>query len=179
MDKKEQTRNAVILVGFGLLCLVMSFFFNIGRGKEISKTLPAKGGIIGPLKVAKDRSVYLIKVKQDVRDREWSSVTGELLDEQKKYLFGFGKQLWTESGRDAEGYWKESVTSFDLKLTVPKEGTYFLNFEVEKSPGVSSPLYVTVNKKAGSALPFFWGSIISLILGIIFYQRAKHSSLGS
>ena len=176
MDKKTKTQSAMILTGFGILCLVLSVFFNMGQGKAIKKTLPATGGMIGPVEVKKDRSVYLIKVKQNVGNLQWSSITGELLDKQKEYLFGFGKELWAESGRDYEGYWSESVTNFSMKLTVPKKGTYFLNFDVEKSSDVNSSIYVSVSKKAGSALPFFWGGIISLICGVAVYQLAKQYS---
>ena len=173
MDIKKQTQMGMIFSGFGMLCLVMSLFFNMGQGKGIKKVLPSEGGIIGPVEVKKDKSVYLIKVNQSVGNRQWSSVTGELLDEQKEYLFGFGKEFWAEYGRDYEGYWSESVASFSMKRTIQKQGTYFLNFDVEKSPGVTSSIYVTVNKKAGSALPFFWGGIIFLIIGVGMYQMAK------
>lgn len=174
MDKKTQTQCAIAFMVFAGLCLFTSLFFNSNRGKSIREQLPAQGGIVGPIEVKKDKTVYLIEVKQDItRDNQWSSVTGELLDAQKNYLFGFGKGFWKETGYDSEGYWSERVTKYDMKITIPAKGTYFLNFETERSPGVNSNIYVTVSKKAGSALPFLWAGIIFLIISIVFYQIAQ------
>ena len=130
MDKKIQTQFAIAFIGFAVLCLFTSLFFNFNRGKSIKEQLPAQGGIVGPIEVKKDKTVYLIKVKQNITgNNQWSSVTGELLDAQKNYLFGFGKGFWNESGYDTEGYWSERVTKYDMKITIPTKGTYFLSFE--------------------------------------------------
>ena len=176
MDKRTIKQFALVLFGFGFLCLLTSGFFNMDKEKAIIKVFPAEGGLVGPLEVSKDKSVYNIAVEQKVGDKQWSSISGEVLDANKEYLFGFGKDLWAESGRDYDGYWSESISKFKTKLTVPKKGTYFLNFTAETSPGVGASMYVTVRKKHGSALPFFLAGMISILLAIAMNYFADNFS---
>ena len=94
-------------------------------------TLPSGGGTLGPIHVEGDRGIYKIHVSQRIiNDNDWSYVTGEVLDENKNYLFGFGQEFWKASGYDSEGHWTERKTDYATKVTLQK-GTYFLNFEFE------------------------------------------------
>ena len=61
-------------------------------------------------------------------NNDWSAVTGNVLDQDKNYLFGFGQEFWKESGYDSDGRWTESKTKYDMKVTLPK-GIYYLEFE--------------------------------------------------
>jgi hypothetical protein len=142
------------------------------------KQLPPAGGIIGPITVAKDRTTYHVKVKQPIRKSgHWATVSGEVLDANKKYLFGFGKEFWAESGRDSDGYWSESVTKYDMKVNLGK-GTYYLGIATERHPGVTDGIQVKVQRKSGSGLPFTIAGIMAMLLGValVTMENVKVSS---
>ena len=104
---------------------------------------------------------------------------GMFLDQDKNYLFGFGKELWKESGFDSDGSWTEQDTDLNIKITFNKSGTYYLRFNADSNntgtsttssfnsqSNSSSDLQVTVSPKRGSSLIHFILACISLILGI-------------
>ena len=174
-ELKKPAQIALVLIVFGVVCLITAGFFSISRGTSIQKDLPLEGGMVGPIEVKKDNTVYLIKVFQFVRnDNAWSAVTGNVLDQDKNYLFGFGQEFWKESGYDSDGRWTESKTKYDVKVTLPK-GTYYLEFETDPSPGVDSGISVSVSGKMGSSLPFLISGILALILGVILNEIANQS----
>ena len=171
----KPTQIAVVLIVFGVVCLITAGLFSISRGASIQQNLPPEGGIVGPLEVKKDNTVYLINVFQFVRnDNDWSAVTGNVLDQDKNYLFGFGQEFWKESGYDSDGRWTESKTTYDMKVTLP-EGNYYLEFEADRSPTIDSGISVSVSKKMGSSLPFLVAGILSLILGVVINEFANQT----
>lgn len=174
-ELKKPAQLALVLIVFGVVCLITAGFFSISRGTSIQKNLPLEGGIVGPIEVKKDTTVYLIRVFQFIRnDNDWSAVTGNVLDQDKNYLFGFGQEFWKESGYDSDGRWTESKTKYDMKVTLPK-GTYYLEFETDRSPGVDSGISVSVSKKMGSSLPFLIAGILALILGVVMNEIANQT----
>ncbi len=172
---KKPTQIALVLIVFGAVCLITAGFFSVSRGTSIQKDLPLEGGMVGPIQFKKDNTVYLIKVFQSIRnDNAWSAVTGNVLDQDKNYLFGFGQEFWKESGYDSDGRWTESKTNYDMKVTLPK-GTYYLEFETDRSSGVDSGISVFVSKKLGSSLPFVIAGILALIIGVVINEIANQT----
>jgi hypothetical protein len=172
------TKIGVPLVLFALVCFLSSCAFNLNRETVAVKQLPPAGGIIGPITVAKDRTTYHVKVQQPIRKSgHWATVSGEVLDANKKYLFGFGKEFWAESGRDSDGYWSESVTKYDMKVNLGK-GTYYLGIATERHPGVTDGIQVKVQRKSGSGLPFTIAGIMAMLLGValVTMENVKVSS---
>lgn len=179
-----ETMRAVglVLMGFGIVSLITALFFTGGRGKSVTKSLPAEGGIVGPIEVSKDNTVLEVGVRQPLNKDGWSFIEGEVLDKDQEYLFGFGEEVWRESGYD-QGYWSETDDAFDLKVTIPKKGTYFLSFTTESAPTMSlrrtslrrrkndrpvaGNIWITVQPKMGSTVPFFIAGLVGLILGFI------------
>lgn len=136
--------------------------------------------LIGPIKVKKRMEVYQISIRAHLRQQSWSFIEGEVLDEDENYLFSFGKELWYESGRDSEGRWVENQNSFDIKVTFPKPGLYYLNFKTDSNVSPDN-IDVTVTKIRGSALPHFWFGVFALIAGVslnIFGNRDKFAVEG-
>ncbi len=179
----EQTEDAVspqkkfagaLLIGgivtfvFGLLFLITSAVFTSEDGKAIKSAMPATGGIVGPITVAKDNQVLLIEVKQRLNGLGWSYVNGEMLDAEQEFLFGFGYELWHETGYD-EGHWDEQENNYDIKVTVPKKGTYFASFDTEQQPGVpiGGDINVKITPKLGSAVPHFAAGLLLLVFGLM------------
>lgn len=162
----EWTKASYALLAFAGLCFLTSFFLNMDVGSSVEQTIPLSGGDVGPIEVKEDYSVYRIAVAQTLNAYGmWSFVGGEVLDEQKEYLFGFGKELWKDRGVDYEGYaWSEQDTTFDLKVTFPKKGAYFLRFSIETNqPSGAGSVMVKVTPKQGSSLAHFILGILSLI----------------
>jgi hypothetical protein len=171
MNKNTKFQIAVVFICFSMACFIAAYIFNQDKGAYDYTILPPYGGIVGPIELTRDKSVLLVDVKQDLSgDNKWSSIYCSLLDEKKEYLYGFGKDLYRESGRDYDGYWSEQVTKMQSKLTIPKKGIYFLQFEAERSSNVSTDIEVTVSQKVGSALPFFVLGLVSLGIGLIMYK---------
>lgn len=171
---KTSSQIAIALVIFGFICLISALVVNFSRGKSIYKSLPSQGGIVGPIQVKKDRTIYLVKVSQSVSNREWSAVTGNVLDQDKNYLFGFGEEFWKESGRDSEGSWTETKNKYEMKMTLQK-GTYYFEFESERSHNVSGNITIAVYRKIGSPLPFLIAGIIALIIGVVLNEIANQT----
>lgn len=159
-----------ILIGFAVICFMTSMIMNSDETKPIVATLTAEGGIIGPFEVKKDRSVYLIEAWQTMGNRDWSFLQGELLDQNQQYLFGFGKELWHEEGRDSDGRWTEGPTNYDIKMTIQKKGNYFIRFSTEKKSSRSiGEITVRVSQKRGSSLGHFVMGIFCFVGAIAYY----------
>ena len=112
-------RFGKVLLGYAALCFVTAIIMNWGVGKTYRETLKSNGSMVGPIEVQKKNTVFLIEVRQPVQYQRFSFVQGSVLNAQKQYLFGFGEELWAESGRDSEGAWSESKQEYDHKVTLP------------------------------------------------------------
>ena len=195
-DKKKQSKDITriigILIAFSILCFITSCFMNMNTDSVIEKSISVTGGEIGPVEVSKDYSVYNVHVKKYIRNNSWSFVGGDVLDQDKNYLFGFGKELWRESGFDSDGPWTEQDTDLNIKITFNKAGIYFLRFNAESEgtrissfDSVSdslSDLQVTVSPKRGSSLIHFILGCIAFIIGIglfLFYHLKTKENLYS
>lgn len=166
-DKRQiYQKLAKVLLGFSGLCFLTSFIFNVDSGSsaQIKQTLPFNGGDVGPIQVGKRNSVYNIEVQKDISQYgRWSFVGGDVLDNNKQFLFGFGEELWKESGYDSDGPWYEEKTAYDLKVTFPQPGDYYLRFKAESSSSDRGNIKVSVSPKIGSSLAHFVLGIMSLI----------------
>ncbi len=161
----------MILICFALVCFFTSCVFNNNTGRGVKKQVTHLGGEIGPINISKDNSVYEINLAQRLGYGSWSNVEGEVLDENKKHLFTFNKELWAERGYDSEGAWTESDNKIDTKITFKKKGIYYIRLSSEASADVNSNIQIAINKKRGSGLPHLMAGIFSLILGLFLYFR--------
>ncbi len=182
-EKKREELNKIglIFLGYAVLCFITSFWFNSDVGKTaLQEQVSPQGGTIGPLHVEESNAVYLITVQQNVQSMAWSFVNGDVLDENKNYLFGFGGEFWEEQGRDSDGAWREAKENFDLKVTFPKPGKFYLKFESEmKTPDSGQGINIVVKKKRGSSLAHFILGLFSIIaaVGILFYANSEKSTV--
>ena len=103
------------------------------------------------------------------------------MDENKNYLFSFGRELWAAKGVDSEGYrWAEIDNKFKTSFTIKKPGKYYIKISSEDSKKVSSDIHVRLQGKRGSGVPHFIAGLISLIIGVIMYHvRAGLKKVGS
>jgi len=164
-DAKKSGYNKAgkVLLVFAALCFFTTLFQDHNT-KTVTKTLPATGGELGPIRTQKPNRVFKIAINQNVSVNAFSSVEGEVLDANKNYLFGFGNELWAEAGRDAEGYWSESKTNMSHKFTLKKPGEYHIKItSTPRNPADIGTMNITVTQKAASSLYHFILAIISAI----------------
>lgn len=185
-DEKEIYGHiAKALIVFALICLLTSLVFNTGC--TVVKETISTPGSVGPITTTKRNTVFQINVKAHVSTNSWAFVSGEVLDSQKNYLFSFGQELWKERGVDYNGEsWSESDVKYDIKVTLPKPGTYYIKFVSESGSsgykpgtvdGPSIKTGVVITKKRGSSLPHMWVGILALILAIVF-NEIKSQTIG-
>jgi len=167
-DKKIKYNKMVsVLIGFAAVCFITSLIMNRDIGTSYKASFSSFGGELGPINVKKNYSVYEISIKQSLHyNGAWSFVGGDVLDENKNYLFGFGKELWKASGYDSDGPWSEEETKYDIKTTFPKKGIYYLRFKAESNQESTSDIHVKVSPKQGSSLAHFVLAILCLIMGV-------------
>ncbi len=189
IPRNERLRAVgLVTLAFGALCLVSAIFFVGDRAPPRSEVIGSTGGTIGPLEIADDSTVLHVHVQQYVFKTGWSYIEGELLDSEQEGLFSFGDEVWYETGRDSDGPWSERDNEFDLKITIPTAGTYFLAFTVDSgltafiNPPPTpdeylSDITVRIHTKSGSTVPFFAAGILGLILGFVMHEMATGAVL--
>ena len=162
--------TGILVFLFGLVCLGTALVFSFDSGKVIKGAVPPTGGTLGPIVVDEPDTVLLIEVFQPQQGYGWTYVSGELLDAEQEFLFGFGQELWHEKGYD-DGPWDEALQNFDIKVTVPQKGTYFAFVEAEQQPAnpIGGNIGVTISPKMGSSVPHFTAGIAGLIFGLLFF----------
>lgn len=179
---------ASVFIIWGLISILTSWFYNGTTSKHSEQFNPSQitkprlqtnplqaltkpsGKIMGPITIDSPYTVALIKIKTNIPVQSWAFVEGEVLNEDKEYLFSFGKELWHETGRDSDGAWKEENDTYKMKVTFPQKGKYYINFKTESSRS-SYTIDVTIYKKRGSSLPHLWFGIFALIMGIYFNEK--------
>jgi len=168
---------SIITIGFALLSLATGTFFMVSGERIAEAILPAEGGRVGPIVVERANTVLEVDVHQPFRADGWSYVEAEVQDEDGEYLFGFGEELWAESGYD-EGAWHEEKNDYDLSVTIPEPGTYYLAFVgqgADAQLGGYNPAIetrVTVLERKGSSVPFFVAGILALLTGVLGFMVA-------
>lgn len=164
---EEKIKIGWALLGFAVLFFITSLVLNSNVGEPITKILSPADNIVGPIEVRENNEVYQIKISQPIRAYgTWSVVEGSVLDENKNYLFGFSDELGSYAGRDSEGSWAEVKNDYEMKMTMPQKGTYYLSFSFEtNNPRAVDPIRVTVARKKGSSLALFWAGMIAFVFG--------------
>ena len=168
---------------FGVVCLITAIALSGGIRQLASGSIPPTGGQVGPINTTKPNTILEIDVRQGFDKDGWSFVEGEVLDEEEQYLFGFGDELWAESGYD-EGHWHEEKNHFDLKVTIPEPGEYYLGFVTESSAqgavvglgpsagGVGRDINITISAHRASNVLFWAAGIIGVLAGLFMWEAA-------
>ncbi|VAW57091.1 hypothetical protein MNBD_GAMMA07-35 [hydrothermal vent metagenome] len=165
---------SILLFIFSIACGVAILYFS--KTEIISVTnLNKTGGMVGPIEVKKENSIYVVMVKQYVNLNEWSAIDIGVYDESEKYLFSFNGEMWHESGYD-EGYWEEDESSYELPITFNKPGKYMLDVSVESSNAANvNDLVITIKTRRGSAFIFYWLGSISLVFIYFVFKQEKQA----
>ncbi|MFB6306049.1 MAG: hypothetical protein ABEH43_03525 [Flavobacteriales bacterium] len=171
-DKKHTAGSlSLLFIIFAVIFFIGGKFMSSG-GEILTKKLPYNGGIIGPLKIKEDKKVLHFKVYQrlDVKKNNWSSIELELLDENKKYMMGFGEELWAEHGRDVEGYyWEERKSNYEMNITIPEKGKYYIRVKNEMKIPEKKNIVVKIEEQQGSSFLYTIMAVICLIGGVIAF----------
>ncbi len=183
-DRRAMWRQvAGILILFGILGLLTAWVYGWKTTttfkQNFSGQMPASVGFaepegarsetIGPIVVKRYNEVYSIALTAGLSPNTWSVVGGEVQDQNKNPLFYFGKELWHETGYDSEGAWTESDSQYELTVTFPKPGNYYVVLEVESSVQ-SFNVFAEVTKRFGSSVPHTVFGALCLLVGIILNE---------
>lgn len=159
---------STVLLAFGIICFITSCYMNSGSAERQIISIPiAESSEPQPFIVNDHSSVHLIRLEHSainmLWNKDWSSVHVEVMNENKETIFGFGDEFWRASGYD-EGNWYETKDFSDIKITFPERGTYYLSAEIERSSNrISDNVYITIESKKGSSLPFQVAMVISFV----------------
>lgn len=183
--REKGTLRAIgwVVTLFGGFSMFSALFFTSQLGAPIKGKLTKEGGLTEAFVTPKKNTVVKIEVQQPIlRDNNWSFVTGEILDSEQELLFSFAEELWRETGYSEGQFWRETKNKFDLKVTLPDPGTYYIHLETERKPIRNTggrvytrfgDVYWKVTALNGSTVPIFAGGLIGLIFGVILLQIAK------
>lgn len=169
-------KYGVIFVVYGIACLVMAMTFSSRVSDEIKQTFSPEGGKFGPIETLKENEVYNIGIHQNMRSHYWSAVEGEVVDEDWNFLVSFSDELWYETGYDSEGAWSEGKLKYDISITFPKPGKYFILIKsTNENPASVEDIYITAYQEFGSHIIFTFLGWISLTAGcfILYSNRAR------
>lgn len=158
-------KSSYIFGIFAVICFIMAGVYSSDVSKMEIKSMSGEGGIYGPLLVNKKNDSYEIVIKNNVALNKWSFIEVNVLDKDKKHMFGFGDGMWHESGYD-EGYWEESKTDFSMDVTFKDPGQYYFEVKAERNDGKGNPIIIHIVKEKGSNVPFITLAIISIIAAI-------------
>ncbi|MFT7222833.1 MAG: hypothetical protein ACI82Z_000364 [Cellvibrionaceae bacterium] len=168
----KKNKYGLSFVIFGLICLITAWVLSSHTGDTVKQSFPSTGGKFGPIKIHKKNEVVEIKIAKNVGNRSWSAIEAKVVDAKDNYLFAFSEELWFETGRDAEGPWQEGKTNYDISVTFPKPGNYFINFNSTNSGSSEGNIRVEANKKLGSSIAYKWIGFISLIMGLAIHATS-------
>ncbi len=168
-DAIDWGKVATVCMLVGVLSLLTAWVYGFETERVMDvRVFPKsnlKAAASGPIHVTKYNETYTITVIASLSRKSWSFIEGQVLDKNKNYLFSFGKDLWDEEGRDSEGYWREINNSYDITVTFPTPGDYYIRLASEYN---RAPKNVTVRvaKQLGSSIPHFWFGLLLLFAGI-------------
>jgi hypothetical protein len=178
-DAVDLGKVATVFIVFGLLSLLTAWIYSMETEKVANASfrpvgISSSSEAIGPINVRKHNESYKVSIKAALYSQSWASIEGQVLDSQKEYLFAFGKELSSYSGRDYEGSWTELDNDYVMNVTFPDPGNYYILFNIEADTPPRE-LEVKVSKIRGSSLPHTWLGIILLIVGITLNEIKNQS----
>mgnify|MGYP000603264324 CR=1 FL=1 len=163
-----------VLIIFGFINLLTAWIYNSIDSEVINNSIIIENQVgykeIGPLHTSASNEIYSINIRADLSTQTWADIDTQILDSNKEYLFSFNKELVSYHGTDSEGDWKEKVLYYTNNIILHDTGTYYINFIVSSNSTNIEKIEVSINRKYGNSLPHIWIGILTIILGIIFYE---------
>jgi hypothetical protein len=140
---------------------------------ETGERLPSRDfALVGPFAVERPGTVLQISLSANPPKNSWVFIEGEILDAGENYLMSFGNELWYETGTDSDGYWAEAYSSYQIKLTMPEAGQFYLNLKTqsEKKP---QAIGVSIRRVRGSTIPHLIFGCLLLAIGLVLNEFAN------
>ncbi len=168
MDMRN-IKKSTLFIFYGVLCLLTAMILSIDTKKIPPANIFVSGGEYGPITTTSNNSVVDIGLEHRLPTGTWNAIEVAVLDENKNYLFSFADEVWHEVGHDSDGRWEEDVSKFNMEITFPKAGNYYLALTTE-NPAIDQNSIVTVRSSVelGSNILFLWFGWITLIIGIVW-----------
>ena len=177
-NRIELGKVATVFIAFGLLSLLTSRIYSTKTEQVINTSFyPLGNGTfaeLGPFNVKKYNQIYNINIEAALFAQSWSYIEGQALNDNKQYLFSFGKELSYYSGSDADGAWEEVEDNYLVKVNFVKPGVYYLKFSAE-SNHPPSDIEIKIVKENYNSMPHLWFGIFTLIIGIVLNEVKNHT----
>ncbi len=159
-----------ILGIYGIVCLITALVMS--SGTEVAReTVMENEQLVGPIKLDGNNTVLNIEIRNIVEMMRWRYVGIDVLDSKQNYLFGFGDELWSETGRDSGGQWTERKKEYDMDITIPNPGTYYLKVTTESNSREGPVVTLIITKVLGSAFPFVVLAGLALIYPVVLILK--------
>ena len=172
-----------VFIVFGMLGLLTSCLFTGGPAQTLASKQfspidlqsSANPPRVGPLRIDNKGDAVEVTISTNLlQSQSWAYIQGEVQDASGEYLFSFGDELWYETGRDSDGAWTDHKRKYEIDITFPDAGIYYLQFSSESgstrpSTAQNNPLNrfsVLVRSKIGSTIPHLIYGIIVLLIGL-------------
>ena len=166
INKKIFINNICIIVCiFCILCFLTSVGLEHSDVKKQKYNI-SQNNLIGPVVIDKKSAIYKIQATfTGLNSSNYISV--EVLDKNKDTLYEFGKDLWHEEGYDSEGHWSESERIMNAHITFSEKGTYYLQFNKEKTN--QNDIFITIYRLKSSYIPHLKAGTLFLLILLIFW----------
>ncbi|MCG7549966.1 hypothetical protein [Pseudoalteromonas sp. Of7M-16] len=176
-----------------ILAIVVAAYFNSYFDESVRqvRTVLGKSYQSKPyeFRVSEDGALVRFEVYGNMPDNTWKSVEFEVFDPNEQYLFTLSRELWTETGRDSEGFWRESQGDLDFTIRLAEAGIYNVVLHVSNGPHSYGPsrkkdFRFKVTELRGDAAAFlvllFILVPIALLCGVIVFKHIEmHNKYGS
>ena len=191
IDPNQDKDNLIFINN---LCLILSIFsiiyfitaFTLMNTGTPIKTCKFTDGMEIPIEVKDKAEVYKVEAYYSGRiNGENVSITGEVLDEHDETLYEFGKDMWSEEGRDDEGYWSDSSRDMSIELAFKEKGKYKIKLNKEGSAdnAINNSIEIKIKNKVKSYVGFTQAGIGAVLLALlvfyIFNASWVNSGIGS
>ncbi|HPZ06569.1 MAG TPA: DUF4178 domain-containing protein [Candidatus Eremiobacteraeota bacterium] len=179
---KTRRNVPLLFITCGLLLILVSISCTLS-GKKVytfsARPIECKEGkLLGPMKLTKAGSLYLVRVKGGIASDSNYDLTLELFDEDEPDtdipLWSKEDQFWHESGveyEEGQSYpWTESYSAARSYFLLSEEGEYYLKVTAEGTDKVlssSGRLTIAVYEGVIHGRYYFWSGFLLILLGVI------------
>ncbi len=128
--------------------------------------------------VPKNGQMMRLEFQGKVPMNRWRTFDMDIYTIDNKYLFSYKDELWSESGRDSDGYWQEHKKRAYFDIRFPKQGEYLVflsdstNSATDRNSYRFRAIPITGNSRTFTPLMYLFG-FIALGCFIVLFHRME------
>lgn len=175
---KKRTALAAALLGFVMIVVgfMLGFVGNTVVSEKIETlNIPDEGYLIGPIELNSVNRLHTLYISGSSPYNAYYSIGIDILDADKDLIRENEGEIWHESGRDSDGTWSESKTSFKKYFKLTKAGTYYLQLHHWKGTGQAHNISVKLKEKTFQPIYLFIFSGLILIMAYLYHSAGRQT----